>query len=69
MSEALTFRAICTLILQSPTSPEAKAYARAGRVMTDPDAIESQALYLLSNLSTWRGEQARQAKTALRTFL
>ena len=46
----------------------AKAYAQAGLRMTDREEIRVQALYILSNMTGWRGEQATLVRTTLRLF-
>lgn len=46
----------------------AASYASAGIHMRDRDAIRVQALYILNNLSGWRGDEARMVKDTLRQF-
>ena len=46
----------------------AHGYAKAGLSMTDRREIKSQALYLLSNLNTWRGDEAKMVKETLKEF-
>jgi hypothetical protein len=51
--------------------PYAKAYAKAGIAMCrnyTMEAIKVQSLYLLSNLTYWRGEEAKKVKNVLRHF-
>ena len=52
----------------------AKTYARAalhnpytGKEM-EGDELKTQLLYVLNNLTYWRGEEARQAKSLLKKF-
>lgn len=46
----------------------AQQYAKAGLRMGDRHAIKLQALYILTNLTHWQGQDARHAKAALRDF-
>jgi hypothetical protein len=46
----------------------ARTYAEAGLGMHDRHSIKSQALYILSNLGTWRGEEAKMVKAQLKEF-
>lgn len=46
----------------------AATYASAGRHMTDRREIRVQALYILSNLSHWRGDEARTVKAVFKQF-
>lgn len=43
----------------------ATAYAEAGRTMTGR-ALAVQCLYVLNNLSSWRGDHAKDVRKALR---
>lgn len=40
----------------------AAAYADVGRGMTSEVSRRTQALYILSNLSGWRGEEAKEVR-------
>lgn len=46
----------------------AASYAKAGVSMTDREAIRVQSLYILNNLSGWKGEEARKVKATLNQF-
>lgn len=46
----------------------AKSYAHVGKNMTDRKMIAVQALYILSNLAGWRGDEARMVKSTLKQF-
>ena len=46
----------------------AATYAKAGLQMTDRETIRVQCLYILNNLSGWRGEEAKQVKATLIEF-
>jgi hypothetical protein len=60
---------IAKRVLAVCKNPYAKAYAQAifDYSMTGHE-LEVQVLYVLSNLSTWRGEEARRCKEELRRF-
>ena len=65
------FKFFCRVILDIPAKPEAminyaKAYAKAGLGLWTAEEITTQIKYILANLSTWRGEQARTVKASLR---
>ena len=67
MSSPVSFNVICrTVLISSKTNEYAKAYAAAGLEMTDREEIRVQALYLLSNLSHWRGPEAKATKDNLK---
>jgi len=61
-----------TIAKKEVTNPQAKAYLNA-----IPEAIEEygshgfnvQLLYVLANLQTWRGDNARNAKIAMKAYL
>lgn len=44
----------------------AATYASAGLRMTDPEEIRVQILYILNNLSGWRGPEAKETKDAFK---
>lgn len=46
----------------------AAAYASEGMRMREMDQIKVQALYIISNLSAWRGDEARIVKETLKGF-
>jgi hypothetical protein len=50
----------------APALAYAVGYARAGRSMFDPEAIRVQCLYLLNNITKWRGETAKHCRETLR---
>lgn len=62
----MTFDDACKLILADPkANPYAQTYARAGIGMTG-EMQRVQALYILSNLSHWRGPEAKNVRARLR---
>lgn len=64
----LTFNECCLLILKNKHEKAlnyAVGYARAGVGMTGHDA-RFQALYILSNMSRWRGDTAKQVRESLK---
>jgi hypothetical protein len=44
----------------------AAKYAMAGRYFSDPEKMACQAQYILSNLSGWRGDEAKLVKARLK---
>lgn len=64
---ALTYDEALRRVLTDAKDGYAKAYARAGLGMTGEEA-RVQALYVMSNLSTWRGDVARETKAFLKEF-
>ena len=60
---------LCQRVVGDPgcKNQYARAYAEAGiaQCMTR-DAIEVQALYILNNLSGWRGEEAKLVRAGLK---
>ncbi|MGL5737167.1 MAG: hypothetical protein ACRCYS_20105 [Beijerinckiaceae bacterium] len=69
----MTFHEICNRVIaaakhapQNSGLQYAAAYAKAGLGMTDPEMIRVQKLYIDSNLSSWRGPEAREVKYQLR---
>jgi len=64
------FKDACKTILNVKTKEGsmlnyAKAYAKAGLYIYSADVISVQILYILGNLQTWRGEEARDTKKLL----
>lgn len=65
----MTFKECCEAIV---ANKEAKAlnwavnYAEAGLGMTDPKEIKVQALYILNNMTAWRGDLARDVRVSLK---
>ena len=68
MIGTLAFNEACARVLAHCKDEYAKSYARAGLSMTDREEIRVQALYILSNMTGWRGEQAVLVRTTLRLF-
>lgn len=64
------FTTCCQAILASPkTNTYAKAYAQAGLDQCPtPHAREVQALYILNNISSWRGPDAKAVREFLKTY-
>jgi hypothetical protein len=62
------FYAACRVVLKSAKDPYAKSYASAGLSLFGQRAIEVQCLYILNNLGSWRGEEARATKEVFRAI-
>ena len=67
----MTFHEACRAIETNKNAPAlnyAVGYARAGLTLDDPDAQRVQALYLLSNITHWRGDLAKVVRATLKEF-
>lgn len=65
----LTFHECCAAICASAKANlYAKAYAEAGLDLMAPAAQAVQALYILNNITHWRGEKSREVRAALKEF-
>jgi len=69
----LSFRDCCNAIILATMDPKqvnqvtwASGYARAGAIMTQPDEIKLQCLYILNNITHWRGPQAKEVRARLK---
>jgi hypothetical protein len=63
----MTFHQACAAICEADRpNAYAKAYAKAGLAMQGAEAQRVQALYILNNITHWRGEQAREVRAALK---
>lgn len=59
------FHSACQSILHESKSPAlnyAVGYARAGLSMTDPREVQVQCLYILNNITHWRGTTAKRSR-------
>lgn len=69
MPTAREFRDLCSVITMFT---DAKAlnycinYARAGKGMIDPYEIKVQTLYILNNMTHWRGDIAKRVRLRLK---
>lgn len=64
----MSFQECCDTIIKHSNEPAlnyAVNYAKAGRNMIGEEA-RVQALYILNNMSRWRGDTARSVRAALR---
>jgi hypothetical protein len=68
MIGTLAFTEACARVIRYCPNEHAVAYARAGLRMTDREAIRVQVLYILGNMTGWRGEQAALVRTTLHLF-
>lgn len=65
----MNFRECCEAIVQNREQKSlnwAVNYAREGLTMTDPNEIKVQALYILNNMTQWRGDTAKAVRTSLK---
>lgn len=71
----MNFHEACTKVISASETAKpganiryAASYAQAGLRMRDEASQRVQALYILNNLSGWRGEEAREVKAALKAI-
>lgn len=60
-----TFHDACRAVVRNADKPAlnyAVGYARAGLDMTEAEEIRVQSLYILNNISGWRGDEAKAAR-------
>jgi hypothetical protein len=65
----LSFRQCCEIVLCECPDPYAKSYAHAGLTRSEMQIegyIESQCLYILSNMEKWQGDTAREVRVNLK---
>lgn len=67
----MTFTKACVLISEQCPNAYARAYAKAG--LSHPEMLnlraqQTQALYILNNMTHWRGDLATQLREWLRNF-
>lgn len=70
------FRLACSIIIQHGTARNGRraepalnyavGYAQAGLHLYDPEAIRVQILYILNNITHWRGTSATQVRRDLK---
>lgn len=70
---SFTFRQCCErVIAAASTTPRqvnyAVGYARVGLGLTVPREIAVQALYILNNISSWRGAEAKAVRESLKVI-
>lgn len=70
---SLTFQECCEAIVKAGDDPKqvrqvnyAVGYAKRGLRMSYPEAIRVQALYIVGNIITWRGDTAKAVRAALK---
>ena len=63
------FHKLCDIVSQKCANPYAKAYAEAGLGLSDPHECYVQSLYILNNLSSWRGELAKPVREGFKLFV
>lgn len=64
----MTFHQCCQAVTLHCHNGYAISYAAAGLRLREPLAQRAQALYILNNMSGWRGEYAQKVRAALRRF-
>lgn len=73
-TKPLTFDDCCRAVMKAADEAKpgaaitwAYGYARSGIGMTG-DARSVQALYILNNIASWRGDEAKRVRAALKRF-
>ena len=61
-SRPQTFVEACMTTVRHCPDPYAKSYANAGIGLTTKEEIQCQCLYILNNMSHWRGPIAKQCR-------
>lgn len=70
----LAFTECCMRVIRAASRSQganlqfAASYAQAGKHTHSREFIRVQALYILNNLSGWRGDEARMVKAQLKEF-
>lgn len=67
MMSNLTFDLACKAIILQCSNEYARAYARAGIGMEGKEA-KIQALYILNNITHWRGGDSKEVRAFLKEF-
>jgi hypothetical protein len=65
----MNYHEIARLVLTHCPNQYAKSYAAAMLGLDDDNAQYVQALYIMSNISHWRGDVAKQCRAALKTLV
>lgn len=60
------FHGACKEVVEKSKDPYARSYAQAGLSLHREDEMRMQALYILTNLGKWRGDDARRVKMVLK---
>lgn len=65
----MDWNTLCETVLRDTrTDGYAKSYAKAGLSLVDDHSRKVQALYILSNISHWRGATASKVRAALKAY-
>jgi hypothetical protein len=67
----MTFHEMCKAVINECPEAYAKAYANAGLLFGDEDveAQLDQALYIMGNITYWRGPTAKIIRAELKDFI
>ncbi len=64
----MNFKEACATTLSKCNNEYAKAYAKAGINMDDCDEVRVQSLYILNNISHWRGDDAKACRETFKRY-
>lgn len=62
------FREACRMVLRKCPDEYAKSYASAGLTLVSLTEVKAQSLYILSNMTKWRGEDAAVCRQVFKAF-
>jgi hypothetical protein len=66
------FHSACTDVILGAKASKALnyavGYARAGMNLSDAESIRVQCLYILNNITHWRGDTAKRARAVFKEF-
>lgn len=65
MNPLSAFHSACKAVIDARTSPAVRFavnYAAAGLGITDPESCRVQCLYILNNITGWRGDVAKATR-------
>lgn len=66
VGKILNFHRACRIVIVHCNNEYARNYARAGLSLHDARSQQGQALYILSNISHWRGDLAKIVRDNLK---
>ena len=64
----MTFKEACATTLNRCNNEYAKSYAKAGMHMDDCEEVRVQALYILNNITHWRGDDAEACRQTFKRY-
>jgi hypothetical protein len=62
------YQKACLATVRECPDGYARAYAERGYIMTDPEEIRVQCLYILNNMGHWRGPTAKECREIFKKY-